>query len=227
MIRRSRKIALLYVTGGLLFICFQNFSTVPLDKLKPQLNRAEARPSEPAADEMRDIRDLAPKVRLPSAARTHVAAPESGGDLNSVSQDWMIRQTRLLTDGADEKLVASINKRMNRMMNFEPVESDWPGGGAGDGKTDGKDGDDSDSGSSGTPGMPDLKDLLGMRPTSLQFKSVTQVDLGFSNRAKLSCSLRGDSIQWDLSRTVSERMDVNLRHEPTGNTNTLRLHYNW
>ncbi len=189
-----------------LILGFQNFTSIPLERLKlaklqPDLLVAYA--------EDNDIRRLAPSRprNFEKSEQPKLAAPKSGHDLGSISQDWMTRQTHLLTGGADQRFLDDVNKKLHRALKREkqiPQDS-------------GKD-----------PGLnqPRAEDEEpSLIAPSVKFTSLYRVEFGFSNQANVSCSVEGSNLRWDLSRPLSERIDFNLRHETSGNS--VRLHYNW
>ena len=80
------------------FLCFQNF------------------------DGGVDIRELAPAH--PSLTETSlIAQPQSGHDLGSVGQDWLARQTKLITGPTEERVLAGFNQALNRMLAPRPEET--------------------------------------------------------------------------------------------------------
>ena len=193
------------MTGSASFIFFQNFTSIPLSNLRPHLLSAQAKASA-AEDGSADIRDLAPNKPSGMDAPT-IASPQSGNDLNSIGQDWITRQAHLITGGADEKILADINKRMSNMM-----------------KSDVENGTDTSRG----PASVEAKDDWGgMQPTSMRLTAINRVEFGLANEIKIACTYQGSSVRVDLSRSISKRMDVNLQHDTGANSSTLHLKYNW
>lgn len=219
---------MILLAGALMIVSFQNFTGLPLEKLKPEFPQAKA--YRKTADGSMDIRDLAPEK--PSMTdNSLLTAPTSGNDLGSVSRDWMERQGKSLAGGADERLLASINRKIERWMRFEPVNGEsWPEPGDDSSGSKGEGSDDGGDSAPSTPGMPSFpggEDMFGLKPTSVRLANLNQLELGFRNRSHLSCQVNGSNVQLDLSRPLSERMDVNLRHDSGQQSNSVLLKYNW
>ncbi len=199
------------------FCFFQNFNTLPIAKLKPQFVSAQAR-AMAMTDERADMRHLAPD-RPSDFDKSGVAQPQSGSDLNSISQDWVTRQTHLITGGAEQRFLEDVNKRMTRMLKWEEIEgepypeAEQPSG--------------SGRGPASVPNDDNEDEYYGMKPTSLRMLAINRVQVGFSNNTKVSCSIEGPDVKWDLSRSLNKNFDVNVRHEPANNKNTVHLNYSW
>lgn len=219
---------------------FQNFQPIPLERLKPDF--AYAHPVSPT-DGSADMRRLAP-ARPEPRAEAMIATPQTGNDMNSIGQDWMSRQAHLITGGAEERMLADFNKKMNRMFKFEEVEGEeYPDSGY---DSDSTSGDDSGSSNqdNGDHAKATIKsgggrkpasiakakresDYGGFRPTSMQMTAVNRLQLSLRNRTRVSCQFQGSGLRWDISRPVSERFDVSIGHETSEAKSTLRLNYNW
>ena len=107
---------------------FQNFMSIPLERLKlarfqPRIQSAWAR-----TEGQGDIREIAPR-RPASLDAPVIAAPMSGDNLESISQDWMQRQANLITGGQDQILLKEMNQKMNsafRQMSGSGDVRRWP-----------------------------------------------------------------------------------------------------
>ena len=200
----------------ILSISFQNFSSIPLGILNPHISTAEARAVSPS-DGSADIRKLAPQKPVEQDDPI-VATPQSGGDLDSVSQDWMSRETHLITGGAEQKVLDKMNRRMSRWLASTPDEkAQGPQGQPGNGSTSALQ----------TPSEPEGGLLSIVQPKSVRFTKMNQMDMSFENDAHLSCLFRGDSMQLDLSKNVIGNVDVNLRHDTHDDANSVHLKYSW
>lgn len=195
-----------------LFVTFQNFTSVPLAVLRPQLSTAQARPVSPT-DGKADMRALAPPN--PETEEDSVlVTPQGGHDLDSIGQDWMTRQTNALTGGAEQKILDKMNKKMSRWVN-------------------GAD----DEGAARSPASADKAKLradateregsLSMRPKNVRFSRVNKMDMDLMGSTHLSCQYKGSSVQWDLSRNVVGDVDLNIRHDSKDAANSIHLQYNW
>jgi hypothetical protein len=202
-----------------LLVSFQNFTTIPLERLKllsfhPHLQAAWAR-----NEGQGDIREIAPH-RPASLDVSAIASPESGTDLESVGQDWARRQANLLTGGREEILLKEVNQKMNRAFrNFTESSTEESSGkiaSRGPASIDRKSGTESGMREEENSGEPFLK-----------FTSINRVQMMLPSEANVSCAVQGSSLQVDLSRSLGERVNVNLRHDTSSNSNTVRLHYTW
>jgi hypothetical protein len=158
-----------------------------------------------------DIRDLAP-YRPKEPTRPHLVAPESGQDLDTIGRDWAERQTRLLTGGAEERLLMEFNRRIDGMIT-RSIAADHPDlpAKAPDFQTDDRQADDA----------------IAWRPTSLRLTALNKFEMGFVNRSRMSLQYTGQFLQWDLSRSLSSQFELNLRHRTERNSNSLLLNYRW
>ena len=217
--KRRAFVAGLSLTGACLLLLFQNFTSIPLSDLKPKFEIVEARVT-PASDGSVDIRDLAPH-RREIRQREGLVAPQAGHDLNSIGQDWMIRQTHLLTGGAEKEILESLNKRVNRMFKFEDVESeDWPDG------QSGESGDRKPSSEEETEAA-EAENAFLPRPKAVKFTAVNRVQMDFDNNTQVTCSFQGSSMQWDFVRPISRTLDLNLRHESSDSKSSVLINYSW
>jgi hypothetical protein len=238
--RKSGLFSTLLLGMFLLFL-FQNFHPIPLDRLKPEVAWANVvSPSDGSAD----MRKLAPTRAQPHAHEV-IAAPHSGQDMNSISQDWMSRQAHLITGGAEERMLADFNKKMNRIFKFEDEpgeeypESGYP---TSEDPVDESKPDSSDSsqgngkkssrkvGGRQPASIAKIKtenDYLGFRPTAMQLTAVNRLQLSLRNRTRVSCQFEGANVKWDVSRPINERFDVSFGHETSDARSTLRLNYSW
>lgn len=224
---RTRSLALILVMGAILIVSFQNFSSIPLENLKPQFQKAGAARKSP--DGGFDIREVAPR-RPASLDEPQLALPQGGQDLESVGRDWAGRQAEIITGGAEKRLLASVNRRIDKWMKFEPVEGEpWPEPGDEGGATS----PGSDSGDGGLPGIPGLpsvpgtEDMFGLRPTSLRMASVNKFEVGLADKTQISCSIESGNVKVDLSRPLTDRLDFDVRHESGQQSNSVHLRYDW
>jgi hypothetical protein len=234
-----------------LFLLFQNFNTVPLSALKPDFAQALARPVSPT-DGSGDIRKIAPQ-RQDLEDKPTIATPQSGNDMNSIGQDWLTRQSHLITGGAEERFLRDLNKKLEHLVkpntddensSLEETEKlESANARAVLGETDGKDEPQNPQktlgkakGSRGPASVPQIAmqkppqsdtGFSGLRPTSVRVMSINRVRIGLANKTQVTCSFSGDSMQWDLTHPVTKTFDVNLRHETAQSKSTLQLNYSW
>lgn len=187
------------VLGLGLIVSFQNFTLLPIDRLK--LRRLEASiPSAYAAGG--DIRKIAPR-RPASMDQPVIAIPQEGRDLGSVSQAWFTRQARLLTNGEDERILKDVNRSLQKSFANEKVTTF----------------EDSQS-------STEVVDDRAIMP-SVRLTAFNRIQFGAEDSSRLSCLVNGSSVQLDLSHSVTEFMNLNVHHETSTNSNTLQLQYVW
>lgn len=229
---RFRTGSLLAIMGFLLFM-FQNFQPIPLKNLVPQLSTASARavsPTDGSAD-MRKIAPSRPDV-VPEEPKV-IAQPQSGHDLGSVSQDWLMRQSHVITGGADEKILADVNRRMNRVFKKDDSESSFDSSSV---SPENINMNQPNGNAAQLPAHTSKRkpasvkgedDYFGMRPTSMNLVAVNQLQVGLQNKTKLSCAFEGSNVRWNVSRPINKTFDVNLQHESTKSKSMLNLNYSW
>jgi hypothetical protein len=200
--RRSRDPTGLAAVAGLAILLGLSFPSF-----------VDARELLPSGDEMSaesDIRKLAPP-KPNGEEKRRFAIPSTGTNLKSVEQNWASQQAHIITGGADERMLQDINHGLTRWIasSEDDVRSE----------------DDPRP----KPPMtlhPD-KPVSGLRPSSLRFATINRLEIGWRSRAKFSCIYQGDSIQWNMSRPINEKFDVNLRHETRDSTSSIQFNYNW
>lgn len=218
---------------GLFFFCALPIQ-LNLKSVRIEPNRAFARTLSltPAhSDKRRDLHGEAFDLRVRAPERvlhqnpTPLASPQTGNDFNSVSQDWIQRQTQLITGGAEQQFLADINHKMNSILRFEEVDGEpYPESG----DDPGNDGGSPDIRSPGSvPDDSDERAFMGLQPSSLSLVSLNRLQLSLKNRTRVSCSINGAKVQWDISRPLNRRFDVNLSHQASDARSTLNLNYNW
>lgn len=185
--------------------------SIPLERLKlarfqPRIQSAWAR-----TEGQGDIREIAPR-RPASLDAPVIAAPMSGDNLESISQDWMQRQANLITGGQDQILLKEMNQKMNSAFRQMSGSGDAEPG--------------EEASRSPASLSRESADEASMVPP-IKFTALNRFEVGLPSDANLSCAVQGSSMQFDLSRTVGERVNVNLRHDTSTNSNTVRLHYTW
>lgn len=161
-----------------------------------------------------DMRVLAPQK--PWDLVSALAMPQSGSDLNSVGQDWMGRQARLLTGDAEERLLASVNQQMTRWLPSlidpsSPLESEPPAQ-----PTHARAGESAAN-----------QELAFLRPTSLRFAQLNRLEMGWTNNLRFGWSATGDTMQFDLSAPLGASSFVDVRHDTLRSLHSLHLKYSW
>lgn len=215
---RRRRLAVSAILGGamLAVVSFQNFTAIPLEKLKLSGSYAEAR----IVGDGTDIRRSAPARVEPES--TGLAVPTQGNDLGSVGRDWMTKQAKLITGGAEERALQDLNKKMNRWI--QSIASD--------------DSDDDTSEAGSRPNGPNgpndasVNDTSSSNqlliPTQIRFSRVNRFEMDWSRKLQLRCDYTpGGSVDVALTRPISEQLEVNIQHRSSDQSNSFRLNYRW
>lgn len=174
-----------------MIVFFQNFDL---------LNARVISPVDPS-----DIRVGAPEKPVDRAT---VAQPQSGSDLNSVGADWAGRQAHLLANGADDRLLAEANSKLDRI--FGSSDDELAAGAP----------------AANTRSPADVKTNL-FKLKSVHMARIGQIEMGFAGDTKLSCEFTGGNTTWDLSRPLASDVDVRLHHDTKDAASTLQLHVSW
>lgn len=151
-----------------------------------------------------DVRDFAPLRSQPK--QSFIAQPQSGNDLGSIGGDWIMRQTNLITGGAEQKLLEDMNRGLSKGMTriiasyapTTPVEVTAP------------------------QKQSSAEDLQPMR-----FTHVNRMQMDLSLDTNLSCFWKGDSFEWDLSRRLDRNFDLKLRHQSRDAKSSVLINYDW
>lgn len=212
----------LVAVGGLALLMFQNFKSIPIEKLRPRFNVAQARVVNPY-DGSADLRDFAPvRPQELEERESFLSAPQSGHDLESIGGEWLRKQAHYLTGGADEKIVRQLNRSLNRLINSDSDDEFNKSGSETDGTKN------AFARKSGTNKHDDSKDEpLRLLPKSMKFTSINRLEMDFGSQTHLTCSFEGSSVRWDIVRPINEKMDMNFRHETAGAKSSFLLNYNW
>lgn len=221
---RTGPLALILLSGFLLIVSFQNFSGIPLEKLKPELPQARA--LRLTTQDSTDIREWAPE-KPTGTDEPSLASPTSGDDLDSISRDWLSKQSQLMTGGAEQRLIASVNKRLERWMKFEPVQGEpWPE--PGDDSSSSDDSSESGEGTASPQAPQDPNDIFSsLTPTSIRLLSANKIEVNFASRTHLSCMVNGGQLELDLNQPITGNFGVDLRHRSGAQANSVHLNYSW
>ena len=219
-------------------VSFQNFSLVDVKDLRPELTSARAAQVEAGLNDSgeQDIREFAPR-RPANFGQPTIAMPDSGRDPGTIGLNWLGKQTDLMTDGADQRMLLDMNKQLNRITKFTPVEGEpWPEPGNDDGKVRDPSSvlpniDGTDDGTNDQSADPKLKkssqDSFALTPKSVHFSQLNRFEMKFATATQLSCLVGNGGVELDLQRPINPRMDVGLRHQTSTQASTLHMQYNW
>jgi hypothetical protein len=210
---KSRRMAFTNSVTVFVLIFAGTFADAESAKLSPRLNLR--RPTSVTATGV-DIRRIAPERPRDFFFRESLVTPTSNGDLNSVGQDWMIRQTSVLTEGADQKLVADINRSMGRWLRWEDVQGEpWPD----------PDSSGEDSGTSG--GSEGDGGRLFLKPKSMRFAQVNKIVIDWSHDVSLTCAATGGTMLVNITKPIGASTFVDLEHNSSRGTSSLHFNFTW
>ncbi len=251
--RFTRHGALLSILGTmlLLMLSYQNFS-IPGAQLRRYLpepvkrHYSETRVIEAGvlpAQAPTDIRESAP-ARPPSYDQlvgqryASLQAPAHANSIEGAGTQWAERELRPYLAEYESQLVAGVNHRLNRILKFEEIESEWPspgddkstespeGGGSGRGPAS-----ESDSPAFPPPPSPsDFRDLFSLksyRPTRVQLTKANELTVGFQGDTALSCEVASGGSKLKLARPLDNRTQVDVSHDTVDKRNSVHLTISW
>lgn len=197
-----------------------------------------------------DIRDSAPhrpdrfEQFAPDQQRPQWEAPAQVSSAAGAGTSWAEREMRPLLAPYEQKWVASVNRRLDRMFRFTPVKGEaWPDSGDEEAQRHqpGPAGAEDDEGdgqrypaSPGIPGLPatppgsaDLFSWRSFQPRDLRMTKANELTLGFSAGSNLSYQVDARQSVIRYTRPVTSTTSVNLSHETAEKRNSLNLNIAW
>lgn len=250
--RFNRHSALFCVlaTTLLLMISYQNFS-VPGAQLRKYLPAPVKRNYNDTtvieaglvhAQAPTDIRESAPArpsayEQLNGQRYASLQAPTHVTSLEGTGTQWAEREIRPYLAEHESQFVATINHRLNRMLKFEEIESEWPA--SSDDR--GNDTNDAESGRApagdlDTPHLPppqnppDFRDLFSIksyRPTRVQLTKANELTVGFHGDTALSCEVASGGSKFKIARPLDNRTQVDVSHDTIEKKNSVHLTISW
>ncbi len=186
----------------------------------------ESAPSRPAAYEQLDGRRYA-----------SLQAPAHATSIEGAGTQWAERELRPYLAEYESQFVAGVNHRLNRVLKFEEIESEWPASGD-DQNTESNDGSsgrgpasESDGPAFPTPPSPsDLRDLFSLRsyrPTRVQLTKANELTVGFRGDTALSCEVASGGSKLKLARPLDNRTQVDVSHDTVDKKNSVHLTISW
>lgn len=180
---QQRKFLFVTVTS-IIFVCYQNFS--------------------PLSEEDRRTLEVMEELRAMGEEKTSLVAPRNGRDLASVRDDWVDRQGKVWLNGADERLLDSVNARLQKWLGNEEADEEQST------ETD------------GTLAAEDSSD-----PQKFRFATINKVEYKVDHSSLLSCSVEGQGTKLDYSKTWSQNAELGVEHNVSENQTQVLLKYRW
>ncbi len=250
--RVSRYVTVLSIlsTSLLLMLSYQNFSVpnIPLRKLLPQravrtYKDANAVEAGVALTQVpMDIRESAPTrprayEELDRRRYASLQAPPQATSAEGAGTQWAERELRPYLSEYEGQFVAGVNHRLNRLLKFEELNTEWPAS-TGDADSDARDGGSgrgpaSDSENPSLPPAPnpaDFQDLFSLksyRPTRVQMTKANELTVGFRGETALSCEVNGAGSKVKLARPLDPRTQLNVSHDTVEKKNSVNLSFSW
>lgn len=244
---RHTSLVMIGICMTVMVVSFQNFTgrlnDIPLDLLKPRLSFASARLAAARhveAENLKsgrsagDIRNLVPNPPQQIEDRRVLVMPDSGSDLQSVGQNWAVRQSEVLTGGAEKRLLEDINHSIQKFFQPEAqnkykngIKAPYSKEGRRPAQANSANQTNQNTENTGTDPDPSLEESSITSGKSLRFSRINRLELDWSEETQISCAVETGGMQWDLSQRINSRIDVNLRHKALDESSSLQLKYNW
>jgi hypothetical protein len=162
-----------------------------------------------------DIRERAP-FRALQVEKPTLAVPESGSDLSSIGQDWLTRQSKLITGGAEERLLADLNREVNYRWG-QLLETDSAPARVNEAPAT--------RGPASLPLAPTEPSRLGI--TSVRILSLNKVQVGLRNKTQVTCAIEGRDLQVHVTKSLGRDLDLDVHHETARAKSVVQLRYSW
>jgi hypothetical protein len=180
---QQRKFLFLTVTS-IIFVCYQNFS--------------------PLSEEDRRTLEVMQELKNMQEESTSLVAPRQGRDLASVRDDWVDRQSKVWLNGADTRLLDSVNTRLQQWLgNDEAAEELAPV-------------------DEGTETATEDQE-----PQKFRFATINKVEYKWDQSSLLTCSVEGKGTTLDFSKTWSKDAQLGVEHNVSENQTQVLLKYRW
>ncbi|MBK9324084.1 MAG: hypothetical protein IPM97_14255 [Bdellovibrionaceae bacterium] len=188
----------------MLIISYQNFSNVsPTDWDKSQ-----------ALNVIKEMNEF--EKNNPEGPKT-LATPQSGNDLESVSNDWLQRQGSLLLNGYDKKLEAKLNDKLNSWVENltakDQTEKDIINGAQEQSGVSQKDSKIS---------QPNSK-----QKQNLRFSRVNSLNYDLGTNSCLNLTANPGNTHLNFSQILSSNTKLGLEHHTSNNKTQMIFKYEW
>lgn len=181
---QQRKFLFVTVTS-IIFVCYQNFT--------------------PLSEEDRRTMEVMEELKAMGEEKSSLVAPRSGRDLASVRDDWVDRQGKVWLNGADERLLDSVNARLQSWLGNDEAEAELAAEAEGTLTAN-----EEDSG-----------------PQKFRFATINKVEYKWDQSSLLTCSVEGQGTKLDYSKTWSQNAELGVEHNVSENQTQVLLKYRW
>lgn len=181
---QQRKFLFVTVTS-IIFVCYQNFS--------------------PLSEEDRRTLEVMQELKEMSEEKTSLVAPRAGRDLASVRDDWVDRQSKVWLNGADQRLLDSVNTRLQSWLGNDEASEEL--------SSDEADGS--------------LATDEGSEPQRFRFATINKVEYKWDQSSLLTCSVESQGAKLDYSKTWSQNAELGVEHNVSENQTQVLLKYRW
>jgi|GEM_PF-6579672 hypothetical protein len=178
---------------GSLVCAYQNFGSLTADDLQ-------------MAQALKDLKQLNGKE-----ASTSIAVPRSGNSLESVSSDWAQRQSAMILNGADQKLLDTINDKIVGIFKDDEV----PAAAANEPVKTG-----------GGRGPASLGEATPVEVASVKFTKINAMEYK-SGDTKVNASIETDGAHINYNQTLSENTQIGIGHKSNNSETQFLLNYRW
>jgi hypothetical protein len=181
---QQRKFLFVTVTS-IIFVCYQNFS--------------------PLSEEDRRTLEVMEELKAMGEEKSSLVAPRSGRDLASVRDDWVDRQGKVWLNGADERLLDTVNARLQSWLGNDEAKEELT--------------------------SEDVEGTLAAEedsePQKFRFATINKVEYKWDQTSLLTCSVEGQGTKLDYSKTWSQNAELGVEHNVSENQTQVLLKYRW
>lgn len=181
----------------MLLIGYQNFTSIDSEQWD------SARSIE-IINEMNAFREADLNKKAP------LAEPQSGSDLQSITNDWAQRQGQILLNGYDKKLEASLNETLNSWV--EDLSSDE---------------DSEKTASTSAPSTNKDSESSHKSKQNLRFASLNTLKYDFSTNTCLDLTADPGNTRLNLSRSLNQNAKFGIEHRTANSQTQMFLKYDY
>lgn len=172
--------------GSCLFVAYQNFESLSEEDLR-------------TLEIMKQMTELEK-----TSVSSKVAIPRKGRDLASVRDDWVEQQGSLLLDGADQRLLDTLNHKIQSLFKSDETSS---------AKAEISEGESASAEAS-------VMD-------NFRFATLNRMEYRWSESSQLSCILETQGASLDYSQRLSHNTSWGVVHQGSENQTQLVLKHQW
>lgn len=212
-----RLIPRIYILLALMcvFVGYENFTCVDTEEAPDQTTQI-----------LKEMNDFQAKDKVPTA----LAVPQSGHDFQSVRDDWTNRQSQLLLNGADQRLLDNINNHISSYVseNFSskkdgdttanpsaaPANPSADGNAAAPATTD--------------PNAATAQNSPQQQPKSpLKFTRINDVKYEFGKDTALDFIADPGNTRLNFSQAFTQNTKFGVEHRTSDGTTQMFFKYQW